>query len=296
VCPYKRIVMLPPFTSQSFSSAQEFLDACAPALEKTRAAIANMPIAPSYAAAKAGNNPTTPKQWWIAVSAPHEGGTALFTLTVLGTFPGGLASSVDPKILESEYLNAAMDTLAGAAKAADLPVSRMISTSGPRLLAEAFAEAWGAANGLKPKQEPLMRMNLAVLTKDTLQPPVRLKPDNVTLDMVGMGDLEAASQMLVNYSRDALPRRWTLESAKEMARAKIEEGAFFGARINGELKAFAMMTRPMPTVKAIAQVFTDADARGQGLADLVTREAVNRCVGSPPLPNGLTDSCRQDAR
>jgi hypothetical protein len=280
--------MPPAFTIQTFASAQEFLDACAPVLEETRAANANMPIASSYVAANAGVSPTASKNWWIAASAPYNTGSALFVFTLVGPF-AGLAASVDPKLLDTEYIDAAMHAIAHAAKAADLPVARMVSINGPRPLSSSFNEAWGAANGLKPKQEPVLLMNLAVLTKETLQPPVRAKPDNVTLDMVGMDDLETAGRMLVSYS-EALPRCWTLENAKKMAHAKIEEGAFFAARVDGELKAFAMTTRPMPTVKAIAQVFTDEDARGKGLADLITREAVNRLVGFSPFLNRRTNA------
>jgi hypothetical protein len=257
--------MSPTFTTQTYATAQEFLDACAPALEETRATNANLPISTSYVAAKS-DTPSTTKEWWISVSSPSPSDpakTALFTLTVLGTFPGGIASSVDPKSLTPEFIKAAMQALVSAADAEELPVPRLSSVTAPRALAEPFSDAWASAHNLKPLEKPLVTFYHALATKDTLRPPVRPKLDNVTTGKVRMDELDIAGEMLVRFSYE-LPRQWSLESAKKFAAAKIEEGALYAARVDGELKSIAALTRPTPGVKAIAQVFTDENTRGKG--------------------------------
>jgi hypothetical protein len=270
--------MSPTFTIQTFSTAQEFLDTCTPALEETRATNANFPIAPSYTAAANSDASSKTKQWWLAVSSPSPcdaGKIALFTFTILGTLPGGLASSLDPKTLSPEYINSAMQALVSAANAAELPVQRLHSISGPRALAEPFVDAWAGAHDLNPLSTPLMYSYHTFVTKDTLRPPVRPSVDNVTSGKVRTDELDIAGDMLVRFSAD-YPRPWSLEFAKEYAATKIEEEALYAARVDGQLKALATITRPTPSVKALAQVFTDENTRGKGLAEVVTREAVGR--------------------
>jgi hypothetical protein len=267
--------MLPTFTTQTFSTAQEYLDACAPALEETRATSANLHIASAYTAAKAGPNPDDPRQWWLAVSAPSNAGNALFTLTVLGTLPGGLCSSVDPKRLGTDYVKAAMQALADLAQAEGLLVSRLFSVCAPRALAAPFVDAWAAMHNLTPRAEPVMHMYHSRVTKNTLRPPIRPKVSDVRINMATMDDLDAVADMLVLFSHE-LPSSWDIDHAKKFAAWKIEEGVLFTARVSGELKAIAATARPTPGVKAVSQVFTDPACRGKGLAELITREVVDR--------------------
>jgi hypothetical protein len=271
--------MSPTFTTQMFSTPQDFLEACAPALEETRAPNANFPIAPSYAAAKSDALSTT-KQWWLAVSSPSPclaGKIALFTFTVVGTLPGCLASSLDPKTLTPEYIKTAMEALVSAANEAELPASRLTSVCGPSALGLPFADAWGSAHNLKPLEKPIVVVYHSYVTKDTLRPPLRLTPNNVTTGKVRMDELDVAGNMLVRFGANPL-RPWSLEGAKEFAAAKIEEEALYGARVDGELKAIATVTRPTPSVKAIEKVSTVENSRGKGLAEIVTRQAVNGLV------------------
>lgn len=57
---------------------------------------------------------------------------------------------------------------------------------------------------------------------------------------------------------------------------QIEDGAFFGARIAGDLVSVAgtHVIAPTPSVAAIGNVFTRPDVRGQGLATKVTAAVV----------------------
>jgi hypothetical protein len=104
---------------------------------------------------------------------------------------------------------------------------------------------------------------------------VRPSVDNVTSGKVRTDELDTAGDMLVRFSAD-YPRPWSLEFAKEYAATKIKEEALYAARVDGQLKALATITRPTPSVKALAQVFTDENTRGKGLAEVATREAVGR--------------------
>jgi predicted GNAT family acetyltransferase len=273
--------MTPTFTPQAFSTAQAFLDACAPALLATRPAPANLAVASSYpiAAEEATSGPSPIKQWWLSVTsnADDASSSVLFAFVVLKTYPGVLACSADPKSLSEDTLRAAMQAMVEAAKSAELPHTRLTSVIGPKVLSAPFASAWAASHNLTVKEKPLMHMYQSTVTKSLLRPPVRPKLDNVTVGRITMDDLDIATDMLVTFTQ-ATAHAWGRDFARTMAEQNIKDGTLFGAHVDGKLKAIAAFMRPTPGVKAISQVYTAEDARGQGLAELVVREGCERYV------------------
>jgi hypothetical protein len=274
------------FTAQTFSTAREFIDACAAPLLETRPTHANLALATSYDIAKeeASSTSSDTKHWWLAVSPTSHDSTPklLFTLAVLKTYPGVLACSVDPKSLSSEVIDGAMQALVSAANAASLPPTRLSSINGPKALGDPFADNWAASHNLTRMQKPIMHIYHSFVSTGTLRPAVRPKVANVTLGKVTIEELDVAGDMLVKFTLGK-PHEWDFAAARRVAEGIINSGGMFGVWVDGNLKGYVAVTRPTPGVKAISQVFTYEDARGKGLAELVVREACERYICISPL-------------
>jgi hypothetical protein len=200
--------MSPTFTSQRFSTAQEFLDECAPALLATRSTQANLALSSSYSIAGesiASSLPENP-QWWLAVSLndPSEESVTplpLFAIIIVKTYPGVFACSNDPKSLSEKVIRGAMLGLIQAA--VDIPISWLSSIFGPKALSVLFAGLWASSRNLQPVEKPLLHAYQTFLTKESLRPPVRPGSENITVGRVPMDEINVAADMFVKFTQDS---------------------------------------------------------------------------------------------
>jgi hypothetical protein len=278
-----------PLVSQVVHSAQTVMDNFAPALTRTRAAAANLALAGAAAVVKAlpAEPSPTHTNLWIAVSPAPPAPTAsedqaapselLFLLSVVGPFPGVLSCSEDPLALDPSLLMDSAHALVDAARGAGVTPQRLTAVVGPVKLLDSFMSAWGAAHGLVRAAKPLMHFYLAHVEPETLRPPTRPAPADVEVGLCTAADVDVAEVMcerftaLTAHPLDAV-------AARRHAQALVDSHSLFGACVGGELRCIVAVMRPTPGVKAVSKVWSDPEARGRGLAELVVRHAVARWV------------------
>jgi ABC-type amino acid transport substrate-binding protein len=276
-----------PLVSQVVHSAQTVMDDFAPALTRTRAAAANLALTGAAAVVKAPPaepSPTHPNLW-IAVSPAPPASTAsedkaaisgpLFLLSVVKTFAGVLSCSEDPLSLDPSLLMDAARALADAARGAGVTPQRLTAVIGPVKLLDPFMSVWGAEHGLVRAAKPLLHMYLAHVEPETLRPPTRPAPADVEVGLCTAADVDVARVMCERFSA-RLPRPLDATTARAHAQALVDSRSLFGARVGGELRCIVAVMRPTPGVKAVSMVWSDPEARGHGLAELVVRHAVTR--------------------
>jgi hypothetical protein len=265
------------FVSRRYKTAKEYIDNCAPSLIKTRPTQANLALASPYASIKTPT-PSDIEEWWISLSpdstsqSVHDA-DVLFTFTVMGTWPGVLACSVDPKDLPVEYLKDAMRAMVHAAREANLSASRLYSICAPTSLGNPFADVWAEVHKLTRKTTPIMHMHHSFVTKETLRPAVRPKVDGVDLGSVTEEEIGTAAALIADFTRDS-PHPTSLETALKSVERYVKDGEIYRALVDGHMKAYVVITRWSPGVKAIANVYTSPDTRGKGLAEALVRYTV----------------------
>jgi hypothetical protein len=265
------------------SMARSYLDACEAALLKTRPTQANLSILSArYIAASEidSSDPTSEserKHFFYTITldqASPDGGSIILAFAQTHPFPAVLGTSVDPSIIPQDVIKGAMKAFVDACILDGLSVAHLQSTVGPKAFAESFAHAWAVAYHLEQKKEPILHMYNTYVTKDTLRPSVRPKLNNrITLGKVQIEELNAAAVLVHQYNLEEQPRNHTIEASTTSAKGYIDAGEMFGIWDGGELRGFAVLTRPTPGVKAFAYVYTAPKMRGQGLAEAVVRYA-----------------------
>jgi hypothetical protein len=266
-------------------TARSYLDVCEAALLKTRPTQANLPILSARQMAVAESTTTTPaaatdnKAFFYTITlrqaalrSSSDDSPIVLTLAHVYPYPAVLGSSLDPSIFSPDIIKGALKAFADALVSDGLSATRLPCTTGPRLLVDAFADAWAKMHNLEHRDKPILHMYNTYVTKETLRPPVRPNTDNsISLGKIKMEELNIAANLLLKFFIEALPRNHNIEAATGAAKRYISAGEMFGIWVNGALKGLSVLTRPTPGVMAVAHVFTDPETRGKGLAELVVR-------------------------
>jgi hypothetical protein len=266
-------------------TARSYLDACEAALLETRPTQSNLAILSARYMVAAESATTDPapapanKAFLYTITldqatlpSPSSEFPIVLTLTHVYPYPAALGSSVDPSIISPGIINGAMKAFADALVSDGLSATRLPSATGPRLLADAFANAWATLHNLEHRDEPILHMYNTYVTKETLRPPVRPNTDNsIILGKVKMEELDVAANLLLKFYIEVLPRNHSIEAATGAAKRYISAGEMIGIWVNGALKGVSVLARPTPGVMAVGHVFTDPETRGKGLAELVVR-------------------------
>jgi hypothetical protein len=263
-------------TVTRYPTATAFLEACAPALLATRAGSANMSLASSYAFSKseARSEPSSVETLWLSVTLPSAPGAvpSIVSLAVIGTQSGTLSSSYDPRILSTDVVADALRALVEAASSTSFSLRSIV---GPRILSEPFASLWASKHELHVLDKPLMNMFLDTIFRSDLLPSSRPIPENVVLERAASTDVDSATEMLRQFSSPGC-RPLDEAAARKSIQRFIEFGHLYVARVDGNAKALVAASRHVPGVRAVTKVWTDEDARGMGLAEMLVRYTCER--------------------
>jgi hypothetical protein len=263
-----------------YRSAPAFLQACAPTLlNATRTASATLPLSSSFAL-RDGEIFPSPGDIWLAAPAENANRTgppATIVLVLVGVFPGVLTASEDPSSLKAEGISQVMSAFVRALDDEAVSVGRIYSIIGPVLLSNAFASAWEATRGIRRRPKPFMHMYHTSLTPASIQPSARAPPPGTKIACLGSSDVEAATKMNQRFQATT-PHRLDDAAALVQTQELILREQMFGAHVDGVLRSIAVMKGTIPGVRGLTKVWTDEAARGQGLAELVLREACERQV------------------
>lgn len=285
VCPLNK--MTSEWTVKTWHTAGTFLDACGQELMKRRSISANFALTTSFELVSQQDSGqkdevrVDSRDIWLSASTtnadrPHDT-VPVYAIAIVGKHAGRLASSIDPVELPPSQVADAMRLLVDAVNDAGVPGSRIFGVIGPKALCVPFADAWAATYGLQPK--PVIDFAIAHVTRATLRPSSRALPENVTLGLCTLADLDVAAEMCERATHpmdEPVPPPLDAAAARAHAKKLIEGKHLYGAWVDGVLRTLVSITRETPLVRAVSKVYTAPEARGRGLAEDLVRFAIEK--------------------
>jgi hypothetical protein len=261
------------FTPHAFIEAGAFLSSCAPHLLATRDVSANLAIASAYTLADKPKDTNDKSVWFGVSSSPTINETKeLVTLSVAGTWPCVLASSVSPSVIDT---TSAMEALVKALDDHNVPTRRVSTVVGPRALADPFVKAWSAARDIQRKEKPLMHFYLTYVTPELLKPAIRESVSGLEVRLGVEADAAAAGPIIHKFT--ALGSHpLTEEAALASVKNEIAGGGLYVASLDGTLVGVTCAIRSSPGVRAISRVYTQENVRGKGIAEAMVRYTCQR--------------------
>ncbi|HEY3894907.1 MAG TPA: GNAT family N-acetyltransferase [Pseudonocardiaceae bacterium] len=184
----------------------------------------------------------------------------------------GVALCTPPRGLIVSGLPASCTATAAEALAPGHP--GLPEVSGPRVEAEAFAQAWSAQTGA-PVHE---RMALRVYALHVLTPPVSVPGAE---RLAGTGDLELLARWREEFATEATGGLRGYGSAWQQAQGSLAAGtAALLWEVGGQPVSWASASAPSAGMSRIGPVYTPAEHRGHGYGSAVTAAAVRWALGS----------------
>lgn len=233
--------------------------------------------------------PATPGQFWISLSAVHDGAVAVemvlsCTEWAMGTYP--VFIFCNPAVTDSmpvAALNARVSMLAAELRAR-VPVERVYSIFAPARVTKAFARIWTNITGAQVESEPYYSAVFTYCTRQTItrRRQTLVQDRRYTLRRADEADMAAVAVLCKGFASTSEPFTLSDDGAVKEARylirnrmAWLHEVEIGGVR---QVASLVATTRLSDGVAGITKVYTSPDVRKQGCAERLVRHVTQQLL------------------